>query len=270
MPADSLVRAQVVDGDVAVLTLADPERRNALTLEMTDDLAASVAWALAEDVGAIVLAADPPVFCAGGSVDDLFEPRADLPDMYAGFLALATAPVLTIAAVDGATIGAGVNLPLACDVVFASPAARFDPRFLDLGLHPGGGHLWRLERRVGRQAAAALVLGGDVLDGVEAEAKGLAWRCVPSDDLLDAALVMARRAAGRPARRWPGPRPPSTRPPGWPPQPTPSPSSSTPSDGRWPDPSSPNGSTTSVAGSAADSAAGPPDAGQPDVGYRLS
>ena len=54
--------------------------------------------------------------------------------MYAGFLALARAPVLTVAAVDGATIGAGVNLPLACDVVFASPTARFDPRFLDLGL----------------------------------------------------------------------------------------------------------------------------------------
>ncbi|MGZ4711224.1 MAG: enoyl-CoA hydratase-related protein, partial [Acidimicrobiales bacterium] len=65
--ADSLVRAELVDGNVAVLTLADPDSRNALTLEMTNDLAASVAWALAGGVGAIVLAADPPVFCAGGS-----------------------------------------------------------------------------------------------------------------------------------------------------------------------------------------------------------
>ena len=194
----SRVRAEVVDGNVAVVTLADAERRNALTLEMTNDLATAVGWALAEGVGAIVLAADPPVFCAGGSVEDLLEPRADLPDMYAGFLAVADAPVLTVAAVDGAAIGAGVNLPLACDVVLASPTARFDPRFLDLGLHPGGGHLWRIERRMGRQAAAALVLGGDALDGAEAEAKGLAWRCVPSADLLDAALAMARRAASRP------------------------------------------------------------------------
>ncbi len=198
MQLDSRVRAEVVDGDVGLLTLADPDRRNALTLELTNDLAAAVGWALAEGVGAIVLTAEPPVFCAGGSVDDLLEPRADLPDMYAGFLALADAPVLTVAAVDGAAIGAGVNLPLACDVVIASPTARFDPRFLDLGLHPGGGHLWRLERRMGRQAAAALVLGGDALDGTEAEAKGLAWRCVPSPDLLETALVMARRAASRP------------------------------------------------------------------------
>jgi len=70
---DGRVRAEVVDGNVAVLTLADPERRNALTLEMTNDLAAAVGWALAKSVGAIVLAADPPVFCAGGSVDDLLE-----------------------------------------------------------------------------------------------------------------------------------------------------------------------------------------------------
>jgi enoyl-CoA hydratase len=194
----SLVRVEQVDGDVAVLTLADPDHRNALTLELTRDLAAAVATALGAGAGALVLAADGPVFCAGGSVDDLLEPRADLPEMYAGFLALANASVVTVAAVGGAAIGAGVNLPLACDVVVASHAAGFDPRFLDLGLHPGGGHLWRLERRVGRQAAAALVLCGDVLDGTEAEAKGLVWRCVPDEELLDAALGLARRAAGRP------------------------------------------------------------------------
>jgi enoyl-CoA hydratase len=131
-------------------------------------------------------------------LDDLHEPRAELSEMYAGFLALAHAPVVTIAAVDGPAIGAGVNLPLACDVVLASPRAVFDPRFLDLGIHPGGGHLWRLEQRVGRQAAAALSLCGEKLDGADAEAKGLVWRCVPSDELLGAALALARRVASRP------------------------------------------------------------------------
>jgi enoyl-CoA hydratase len=197
--ADDLVRTEHVEGGVAVLTLDDAPHRNPLTLEMTRALAAAVAGALAAGARALVLTAEPPVFCAGGSVDDLLTPRADLPEVYAGFLALADAPVVTVAAVDGAAIGAGVNLPLACDVVVASPAARFDPRFLDLGLHPGGGQLWRLERRVGRQAAAALVLCGDTLDGTEAEAKGLVWRCVPSDELLDTALTLARRAASRPA-----------------------------------------------------------------------
>ena len=145
-----------------------------------------------------MLAADPPVFCAGGSVDDLFEPKLALRDTYAGYLAVAAAPVPTIAAVDGPCVGAGVNLPLACDVVLCSPAARFDPRFLDLGIHPGGGHLWRMARRVGRQGAASMTLCGDVLSGDEAVAAGMAWRCVPSDDLLPRAMELAARVASRP------------------------------------------------------------------------
>lgn len=192
---DELVRVER-DGDVGVVTLADPARRNALGLEMTRAIAAAVASL--DDVGAIVLAAEPPVFCAGGSLDDLLAPRAPLEDTYAGYLAIAAAPVPTVAAVGGACVGAGVNLPLACDVIVASPDARFDPRFLDIGIHPGGGHLWRLSERVGRQAAAALVLCGAVLDGEAAAAKGLAWACVPSDALMDEARSLARRAAGRP------------------------------------------------------------------------
>jgi len=193
-----LVRVEIGEDGVAVLTLNDPARRNALRLEMTRALADAVERALAADVGAIVLAAEPPVFCAGGSLDDLLAPRAPLADTYAGMLAVAGAPVVTIAAVGGAAIGAGVNLPLVCDIVIASPAARFDPRWLDVGIHPGGGHLWRLSRRIGRQGAAALVLCGDVLDGRQAEATGLAWRCVDTDaELLPEARRLAARAAGR-------------------------------------------------------------------------
>jgi len=193
-----LVRVELGDDGVAVLTLADPERRNALRLEMTRALAAAVEQALAADVGAIVLAADPPVFCAGGSLDDLLTPRAPLEESYVGMLALADAPVVTIAAVGGAAIGAGVNLPLVCDVVVTTPEARFDPRWLDVGIHPGGGHLWRLAQRIGPQGAAALVLCGDVLDGRAAVEAGLAWRCVDTaDELLPEARRLATRAAGR-------------------------------------------------------------------------
>ncbi len=192
-----LVRAEVVDGDVGVLTLDDPTRRNALRIELSLDLAAAVAELVADGVGALVLTAEPPIFCAGGDLDDLLTPRATLRDTYTGFAALAGAPVVTVAAVGGACIGAGVNLPLACDVTVASPEARFDPRFLDVGIHPGGGQLWRLADRLGRQGAAALSLCGDALDGTDAEAKGLVWRCVPTDELLEVALRLARRAAGR-------------------------------------------------------------------------
>jgi enoyl-CoA hydratase len=192
----STIRRAVDDG-VAILTLADPGKRNALSHRLSGDLAAAVDEVLSAGARSIVLDAEPPVFCAGGSLDDLLARERPLGETYAGFLALAEAPVPTIAAVAGPAIGAGVNLPLACDVVIAGESARFDPRFLDIGIHPGGGHMWRLARRVGPQGAAALVLCGDVLTGQEAVAAGLAWRCVPDSSVLEVALRLARRAAGR-------------------------------------------------------------------------
>jgi len=187
------------DGNVAVVILDDPARRNALSLEVTVQLAQAVDEAATDpSIGALVLTATPPAFCAGGSVDDLLAPRASLRDMYAGFLALARLTIPSVAAVNGPVIGAGVNLPLACDVILASPEARFDPRFMDLGIHPGGGHLWRMERLVGRQAAAAMVIFGESLTGEEAARIGLAWRCVADDELLATAIALARRAADRP------------------------------------------------------------------------
>ena len=183
---------------VGLLRLADPGHRNALSPALSNDLARAVEQMLSEGAGALVLSAEPPVFCAGGSLDALLSRAVPLAASYAGFTALASCPVPTIAAVSAPALGAGVNLPLACDVILTSPAARFDPRWLDVGIHPGGGHLWRLAQRIGPQGAAALVLCGDVLDGAEAVTAGLAWRCVAADDLMPLALKLARRAAGRP------------------------------------------------------------------------
>lgn len=180
---------------VATLTLDDPARRNALSLEMTRALSAAVSAALEREALALVVAATPPVFCAGGSIDDLLHPRAPLGDMYAGFEAIASAPVPTVAAVGGPALGAGMNVALACDVIVCSPEARFDARFVAVGLHPGGGQLWRLAERAGRQAAAALSLFGETLTGAEAERRGLAWRCVPGAELEAEAVRLASRAA---------------------------------------------------------------------------
>jgi enoyl-CoA hydratase len=193
-----MIRSELTDG-VAVLTLHDPDHRNALSYDMSQALAAAVDAALAADARAIVLTAVPPVFCSGGSLDELISPKAPLREMYAGFLGLAEAPVPTIAAVAGPAIGAGVNLALACDVVVCTPAATFDPRFLDVGIHPGGGHLWRLRSRIGPQAAAALVLLGERLTGAEAVEHGLAWRCVPEQELMTTALALTRRVVRRDA-----------------------------------------------------------------------
>ena len=69
-----------------------------------------------------------------------------------------------------------------------------------IGLHPGGGHTWRLRSIVGRQTTMAMVLFGEALDGARAADVGLAWRCVPDDELLDTCVALATRAASYPAK----------------------------------------------------------------------
>ncbi len=118
--------------------------------------------------------------------------------VYDGFMRFARSKLPTIAAVNGAAVGAGMNLALACDVRIAARRAKFDTRFMQLGLHPGGGHTWMFRRITGPQAVSATVLFGEVLDGAEAERIGLVWRCVDDDALLDTARAMAARAAAAP------------------------------------------------------------------------
>ncbi len=194
--ASGYVRVERSAG-VAIVTLDHPADRNALSLTMTRALSEAVLRAADDDgIRAMVLASTGTVFCSGGSVDDLLEPRAPLSEMYSGFVAVMESGLPTVAAVNGPALGAGMNLALACDVIVCSPAARFESRFLDVGLHPGGGHLWQLRQRIGRQGAVALSLFGETLDGEEAVRCQLAWRCVPENDLLEVAWGLASRAAG--------------------------------------------------------------------------
>jgi enoyl-CoA hydratase len=85
----------------------------------------------------------------------------------------------------------------------ASRSARFESRFLDLCLHPGGGHTWMLREILGSQGVAAVVLLGEPLDGEAAVRRGLAWSCVEEAELLDEARRIAARAAraSRPLQR---------------------------------------------------------------------
>jgi enoyl-CoA hydratase len=189
-----------IKGGVAVVTLDAPARRNALTLGLVDEIGAAFdAIESDPDVGAVVVTGAPPAFCAGADLSHLgSSQRQGLSHIYEGFLRVGRSTLPTIAAVNGAAVGAGVNLALACDVILAGESARFDTRFIDLGLHPGGGHTWMLQRRIGSQAAAALVLFGRTLDGRQAERAGLAWSCVPDGELLPLALEMGSAAAGAP------------------------------------------------------------------------
>ncbi|HVF31461.1 MAG TPA: enoyl-CoA hydratase [Acidimicrobiales bacterium] len=191
-----------VDADrrVATLTLDEPDRRNSLTLPMVGEIVAAVdELERRQDVGALVVTGAGSAFCAGADLGHLGESReAGLRDIYEGFLRIGRSALPTVAAVNGAAVGAGMNLALCCDLRLAARRARFDTRFLQLGLHPGGGHTWMLQRIVGPQAARAMVLFGEVLSGEEAERAGLVWRCIDDADLLDSARAMAASAASAP------------------------------------------------------------------------
>jgi enoyl-CoA hydratase len=188
---------------VAVITLNDPDRRNALTVPGSTRLAELVGECERDEtVKAVVVTGTPPAFCAGADLTALGEAREEgLRAIYSGFLAVAGCALPTIAAVGGAAVGAGLNLALACDVRIVGQRARFDARFLRLGLHPGGGMTWMLQRIVGPQTAMAMTVLGQTLDAAEAERTGLALRAVPGDDhdeLVAAAVELAAAAAAAP------------------------------------------------------------------------
>jgi enoyl-CoA hydratase len=210
----TLLRTHEREGRVAVLTLSDPGRRNALSLELSGQLAQAVAECdRDESVHAIVITGAPPAFCAGADRSALAAAgrsgsKADLRGIYAGFLAVANAALPTIAAVSGPAVGAGLNLALACDLRLVGPGAMFDARFLQLGIHPGGGMTWLAQRAVGWQSAAALALFGEPLDAAQAVRTGLAHRLIETDGdpsspavheaVVAAAVDLARRTAGAP------------------------------------------------------------------------
>ena len=188
-----------VDESAAIITLNDARRRNIISLPLVDELEAAFADIEAqEDIRAVIITGNGPAFCAGADLADLESAsKGDvdgLQRIYQGFLRVANCPLPTIAAVNGPAVGAGMNLALACDMRVAAESAVFDCRFLDLGLHPGGGHTWMLNRAVGWQASVAMLLLGQQLSGSEAASHNLAWQCVADDELLPTCIEIANRA----------------------------------------------------------------------------
>ena len=190
-----------VDHNVAVITINDPDRRNAVTAEISAALRAAVDAAEAnQDVHAVVVTGAGKAFCAGANLTALGEATEDgLRVIYDGFLAVANCTLPTIAAVNGAAVGAGLNLALAADVRIAGPAALFDPRFQKLGIHPGGGATWMLQRAVGPQVARASLLFGMSFDAETAVRHGLALRV--AEDPVAAARELAAGTRRGTARR---------------------------------------------------------------------
>ena len=200
MPAMSLIETEVRDR-VGILTLNDSAKRNAITPAMNAEIAAVLDdWENDGDIGAVVLTGAGKAFCAGADLDDLLveQDPEGMRKIYDGFLRIAHTSLPTVAAVNGAAVGAGFNMVLACDVVIAAAQrARFDSRFLRIALHPGGGHTWRLRSVVGRQTTMAMVLFGEVIRAEQAKEVGLVWKVVEDAALIDESVALAAVAAGQ-------------------------------------------------------------------------
>ena len=183
---------------VAVITVNDPERRNAVTYTMSEQLSDAVRRAESDTaVHAVVVTGSGKAFCAGADLSALgAAAREGLERIYAGFMAVGRCTLPTIAAVNGAAVGAGMNLALAADVRIAGPHAWFDPRFQKLGIHPGGGATWMLQRAVGPQVARAALLFGMRFDAEAAVRYGLALQL--AEDPVAAALALAAGPAAAP------------------------------------------------------------------------
>jgi enoyl-CoA hydratase len=197
-----LVRIEVGEG-VARVTLDDPARRNILSGALVDELTAAFdALEARDDVTAVVLTGAGKAFCAGADLADLLAAAEGDPSgvrrVYGGFDRVRRSPLVTIAAVNGPAVGAGLNLALACDIRVAGASAWFDCRFPAIGLHPGGGNLRMLQELVGPQTAAAMALCRRRLDAVAAQAAGLVLEVSPDDELLTTADALARAAAATP------------------------------------------------------------------------
>jgi enoyl-CoA hydratase len=201
------------DDGVALLTLDAPQRRNALTVAMAGELVAACGELDADaSVGAVVVRGAGGFFCAGGDRATLAAAGRDPadPEVYAGlgavyrsFARVGELETPTVAAVRGGAVGAGLNLMLAADLRIVGRDARIISGFLPIGLHPGGGHGALLGRTGAREAAAAMALFGERIDGERAAALGLAWIAVDDHDVEETALALAGRAGADPelARR---------------------------------------------------------------------
>jgi len=184
----------IADG-VATLTLARPERRNALNTRMRAEIPAAIRVAQ-ERARVLVMTGAGDSFCSGQDLGDgtaALDIERVLRDEYTPMLrAIFDCPIPTIAAVNGAAAGAGANLALAADVVIASERAVFLQAFTRIGLMPDAGGTYWLPRQVGFARAMGAALFAEPVSARQAEAWGMIWEAV-EDDLF--AAHVARRAA---------------------------------------------------------------------------
>lgn len=186
-------------GEIAILTLNRPDKRNALNLALWGELDAHIAdiRAAGENIGAVILQASGPVFCAG---NDLSERGAQAPEAnYQAHIVtrLASLPQPVVVAVQGGCFTGGLELALAGDIILAAETASFADTHGKFALVPIWGMSQRLPRRVGEWKAREMSFTGLPVPGHEAARIGLANHCVPDDRLHNDALRMAETIAAQ-------------------------------------------------------------------------
>jgi enoyl-CoA hydratase len=195
-----------LDDGVVLLRLDVPERRNAMTAEMTAAWAAALGnLAVDESVRCLVVTGEGPVFCAGGDLSWLEDSGSMSPDrlrsrmlpFYRAWLRIRDVEVPTIAVINGAAVGAGLALALACDLRYAAPQAQLSMPFTSLGIHAGMASTWLLPEVAGLAVAREMLLTGRVVSGADAVGMGLLNRVFPAESLLEKALGIAATAATR-------------------------------------------------------------------------
>lgn len=203
-----------LEGRVATLTLDRHDVRNALTgTALVDDIVAVADWVNAcDEVSVLVITGEGSAFSAGGNVKDMAERGGDFAGDVAEVasryrrgiqripLALQGVEVPIIAAVNGPAIGAGFDLANMADVRIASRKAKFGETFLNLGIIPGDGGAWFMQRLIGYQRAFELTLSGRVIDAEEAKAYGIVLEVTEPEALLERVGEMAGQMAAQPPK----------------------------------------------------------------------
>jgi enoyl-CoA hydratase/carnithine racemase len=201
-----------VQNRVATVTLNRADTRNPISdLPMVDALVAQLQKLDADpDIGAIVLTGAGKAFSTGGNIKEMAdgsglsdpEPVRTRANYRNGIqripLAFEAMEVPVIAAVNGPAIGAGCDLACMCDIRIAGESAKFAESFVKLGIVPGDGGAWLLQRVIGFSKACELAFTGDLVDAKQALALGLVSEVVPDAELLAYSVALATRIAAHP------------------------------------------------------------------------
>ena len=202
----------VVEDRIAILTLNRDDVRNILTgTELVNDIVNVSTWVNHTDqVSVLIITGAGNAFSAGGNIKDMRDRKGtfggDVETVQQNYregiqripLAINEIQVPVIAAINGPAIGAGFDLACMCDIRIAADTATMGETFINLGIIPGDGGAWFLQRIVGYQRAAELTFSGRVFDAHEAKDLGVVLDVVKSDELLEHAQKLARGFASKP------------------------------------------------------------------------